>query len=46
MSKEFMNKLKGKKKGHKMWNQDLRIWEEYSNTVRACRDTTRKPKAL
>ena len=46
MNKELMDKLKGKKKVHEMWKKDLSTWEEYRNVVRACRDTTRKGKAL
>ena len=46
MSKELMDKLKGKKKVHEMWKKDLSTWEEYRNVVRACRDAMRKAKAL
>lgn len=44
MNKELMDKLK-EKKVYRMWKKGLATWEEYSNTVRACRDTTRKAKA-
>ena len=29
-----------------MWKKGLSTWEEYRNVVRACRDVTRKSKAL
>ena len=45
MSKPLMEKLKGKKKVHKMWKKDLSTWEECRNTVRACKDAKRKAKA-
>ena len=46
MSKELMRKLKGNKKVYEMWKKGLTTWEEYRNVVRACRDKTRKAKAL
>lgn len=46
MSKEWMDKLKGKKNVHEMWKKGLSTWEEQRNIVRACRDAKRKTKAL
>ena len=46
MNKELMNELKVKKKVHKMWKEGLSTWKEDRNVVRACRDKTRKAKAL
>lgn len=40
-----MDNLKGKKV-HEIWKNDLITWEEYRNIDRACRDATRKYKAL
>jgi len=40
-----MDKLKGKKV-HEMWKTDLFTWKEYRNTFWACKDATRKAKAL
>ena len=31
MSKELVDKLKGKKKVHEMWKKDLSTWKEYRN---------------
>ena len=45
MNKKLMDKLKGKKKVYVMWKKGLANWKEYRNTVRPCRDTTRKTKA-
>ncbi|GAB0188533.1 mitochondrial enolase superfamily member 1 [Grus japonensis] len=45
MSKELLEKLKGKKKVYRMWKKGLDTWEEYRNVVRVCRDATRKAKA-
>ena len=45
MSKELMDKLKGKKKVHEMWKKGLTTWEEYRNVVRAFGDVARKAKA-
>ncbi|KFZ57322.1 hypothetical protein N321_09184, partial [Antrostomus carolinensis] len=45
MSKELMEKLKGKREVYEMWKKGLATWEEYRNAVRACRDATRKAKA-
>ncbi|GAB0179374.1 mitochondrial enolase superfamily member 1 [Grus japonensis] len=45
MSKELLEKLKGKKEVHRMWKKGLATWEEYRNVVRVCRDATRKAKA-
>ncbi|GAB0179468.1 mitochondrial enolase superfamily member 1 [Grus japonensis] len=45
MSKELLQKLKGKKEVHSVWKEGLAIWEEYRNVVRVCRDATRKAKA-
>ena len=46
MNKELMDKLKGKKNVHEQWKKSLSTWEEYRNVVSACRDATRKAKAL
>ena len=40
-----MDKLKGRKV-HVLWKNGLTTWEEYRNVDRACRDATRKAKAL
>ncbi|GAB0180066.1 mitochondrial enolase superfamily member 1 [Grus japonensis] len=45
MSKELLEKLKGKKEVYRMWKKGLAAWEEYRNVVRVCRDATRKAKA-
>ncbi|GAB0209615.1 hypothetical protein GRJ2_003427200 [Grus japonensis] len=45
MSKELLEKLKGKKEAYRMWKKGLATWEEYRNIVRVCRGTTRKAKA-
>jgi len=34
MSKELMDKLKGKKKVHEMWKKGLSTWGQYRNVVR------------
>ncbi|GAB0208607.1 mitochondrial enolase superfamily member 1 [Grus japonensis] len=45
MSKELLEKLKGKKEVYRMWKKGLATWEEYRNVVRICRDATGKAKA-
>lgn len=35
VSKELMDKLKGKKVVHEMWEKALSTWEEYKNVVKA-----------
>ncbi|GAB0204878.1 mitochondrial enolase superfamily member 1 [Grus japonensis] len=45
MSKELLEKLKGKKEVYRMWKKGLAIWEEYRDVVRECRDAMRKAKA-
>ncbi|GAB0205276.1 mitochondrial enolase superfamily member 1 [Grus japonensis] len=45
MSKELLEKLKGKKEVYRMWKKGLATWEEYRNVVRVCRDAMRKAKA-
>ncbi|GAB0205688.1 mitochondrial enolase superfamily member 1 [Grus japonensis] len=45
MSKELLEKLKGKKEVYQMWKKGEATWEEYRNVVRVCRDATRKAKA-
>ncbi|GAB0209695.1 mitochondrial enolase superfamily member 1 [Grus japonensis] len=45
MSKELLEKLKGKKEVYRMWKKGVATWEEYRNVVRVCRDATRKAKA-
>ncbi|GAB0206764.1 mitochondrial enolase superfamily member 1 [Grus japonensis] len=45
MSKEPLEKLKGKKEAYRMWKKGLATWEEYRDVVRVCRDATRKAKA-
>ena len=45
MSKELVDKIKGKKKFYEMWKKGLSSWEEYRSVVRACREVTRKVKA-
>ena len=46
MSKELTDKLKGKKNIHDQWKKGLSTCKEYRNVVSACRDATRKAKAL
>ncbi|GAB0204486.1 mitochondrial enolase superfamily member 1 [Grus japonensis] len=45
MSKELLEKLKGKKEVYSTWKKGLATWEEYRDVVRECRDATRKAKA-
>ncbi|GAB0209507.1 mitochondrial enolase superfamily member 1 [Grus japonensis] len=45
MSKELLEKLKGKKEVYRMWKKGVATWEEYRNVVRECRDAMRKAKA-
>ncbi|GAB0177485.1 mitochondrial enolase superfamily member 1 [Grus japonensis] len=45
MSKELLEKLKGKKKVYRMWKKGMATWEEYRGVVRECRDARRKAKA-
>ncbi|GAB0207739.1 mitochondrial enolase superfamily member 1 [Grus japonensis] len=45
MSKELLEKLKGKKEVHRMRQKGLATWEEYRDVVRECRGATRKAKA-
>ncbi|GAB0202606.1 mitochondrial enolase superfamily member 1 [Grus japonensis] len=45
MSKELLEKLKGKKEVYRMWKKGLPTWEEYRDVVRECRDATWKAKA-
>ncbi|GAB0189207.1 mitochondrial enolase superfamily member 1 [Grus japonensis] len=45
MSKELLEKLKGKKEVYSMWKKGMATWEEYRNVVRMCRDATRNAKA-
>ena len=45
MSKELIDKMKGKKNVYEMWKKGLSSWEEYRSVVRACREVTRKIKA-
>ena len=45
MSKELLAELRWKKKVNGMCKEGQATWEEYKNTVRACRDATRKAKA-
>ncbi|GAB0208054.1 mitochondrial enolase superfamily member 1 [Grus japonensis] len=45
MSKELLEKLKGKKEVYRMWKKGMATWEEYRDVVRVCRDATRKAKA-
>ncbi|GAB0206849.1 mitochondrial enolase superfamily member 1 [Grus japonensis] len=45
MSKELLEKLKGKKEVYRMWKKGLATWEEFKNVVRECRDAMRKAKA-
>ncbi|GAB0204227.1 mitochondrial enolase superfamily member 1 [Grus japonensis] len=44
MSKELLEKLKGKKEVYRMWKKGLATWEEYRNIVRVFRDAMRKAK--
>ena len=46
ISKELTDKLKGKKNIHDQWKKGLSTCKEYRNVVSACRDATRKAKAL
>ena len=45
MSKELMDKIKGKKKVYEVWEKGLSSLEECRSVVRACRIVTRKAKA-
>lgn len=45
MSKELMDKIKGKKQLYEMWKKDLSSWEDTRSVVRACREEMRKAKA-
>ncbi|GAB0207239.1 mitochondrial enolase superfamily member 1 [Grus japonensis] len=45
ISKELLEKLKGKKEVYRMWKKGMATWEEYRDVVRECRDATRKAKA-
>ncbi|GAB0183494.1 hypothetical protein GRJ2_000814700 [Grus japonensis] len=45
MSKELLEKLKGKKEVSSMWKKGLATWEEYRNVVRVCRNAARQAKA-
>ncbi|GAB0208111.1 mitochondrial enolase superfamily member 1 [Grus japonensis] len=45
MSKELLEKLKGKKEAYRMWKKGKATWEEYRDVVRECRDAMRKAKA-
>ncbi|GAB0179989.1 mitochondrial enolase superfamily member 1 [Grus japonensis] len=45
MSKELLEKLKGKKEVYSMWKKRLTTWKEYRNVVRVCRDAMKKGKA-
>ncbi|GAB0204029.1 mitochondrial enolase superfamily member 1 [Grus japonensis] len=45
MSKELLEKLKGKKEVYRMWKKGMATWEENRDVVRVCRDATRKAKA-
>ena len=45
MSRELLAKLKQKKEVYRMWKKGQTTWEEYRDTVRVCRDATRKAKA-
>ncbi|GAB0206526.1 hypothetical protein GRJ2_003118200 [Grus japonensis] len=44
MSKELLEKLKGKKEVYRMWKKGLATWEEYRNVVSVC-SNARKAKA-
>ena len=44
MSKELMDKLKGKKKVHEMWKKVLSNLEEYRNVFRAYGNAIRRAK--
>ncbi len=46
MSTELTAKLQGKKNIHDQWKKGLSTCKEYRNVVSACRDATRKAKAL
>ena len=46
ISKELTDKLKGKKNIHEQWKKGLSTFKEYRDVVGACRDATRKAKAL
>lgn len=41
---ELLEKLKNKKEVYGMWKQEPVTWEEYKDTLQACRDTVRKAK--
>ncbi|PKU31482.1 rna-directed dna polymerase from mobile element jockey-like [Limosa lapponica baueri] len=45
ISKELLEKLRRKKEVYRTWKKGLAAWEEYRNTVRVCRDATRKARA-
>jgi len=43
--REFMDKIKGKKKIYETWKKGLSSWKEYRSVVRAFKEVTRKAKA-
>jgi len=46
MNKELLAEIRWKRKVHGMWKEGQATWEEYRNVVKACRDATRRAKAL
>ncbi|PKU44704.1 glycerol kinase [Limosa lapponica baueri] len=45
LSRELLKKLKRKKEVYTEWKKGLTTWEDYKDTVRLCREETRKAKA-
>ena len=45
MSKELMDKMKGKKNVYEMWKKGLSSWEEYRSVAGDCKEVTRKATA-
>lgn len=45
LNREFMNKIRWKKKVHGSWKEGLATWEEYKMVARGYREATRKAKA-
>ncbi|GAB0178678.1 mitochondrial enolase superfamily member 1 [Grus japonensis] len=44
MTKELLEKLKGKKEVYQLWKKGGATWEEYRDAIREHRDSTRKAK--
>ena len=44
LNKELLTEIRQKRKVHGMWKEGQATWEEYRNTVKACREARRKAK--